>query len=968
MLRAAIYLFVVLFSLLLTACGGGGSDSSAKTTTPVSKAPIANNDTVSINVNEAADINVLANDSGSTINVDSMTTPTNGTVINNSNTLSYTPNADFIGRDSFSYTIKDSSGLTASAVIEVNVNNVAPTAVNDNFSTNQSASLAIDVAANDSSQGNHQLTVISTSTPASGVINQSNGVMTYQPNLGFVGQDAFVYVIRDTLGDESTATVAITVNNVEPVAVNDAVNSPQNEPLTITPLSNDTDALGDELSITGISTVSNGSATLDGDTITYTPNDGFAGSDSLTYTIVDNFGATSEATITLDIVNQSPVANDDSVKVFKNNNIVIDVLSNDEDVKGDTLALQSVSTPLKGSAAIVEGKITYVPETDFTGDVVFGYTLVDSFNASASGVITVTVNNGITVKGKLIDFEKLGTTVTLNVGEQQFSGVTDSNGEFAIVIDDTDKTSTVIAHTENVTDGYAMYAYLGDVARYLTQMDVNFTIAAQNLSNITTAEYSFLNFIQKKEAKGFPIKKAIQLDEARSLVNTDVLLELAISINLINISNGIELPNEYTSINHFLQTPYAVQKQLSFWREQQPTEYYSAYSALFENNELTSPPDSLIEGDNLLIMPSYSDGAHFYSRLLALNSDNTGFYRSLSNAFVWQKNLGSTLLTYTNPNNTTYRRYYCGSKGNVKTNFASSTVRIKRLRLAINNEIFIQQHNGQFYDTNCFEGQEHKIEYNTLRKSRPLALSLNAGRYHFESIRAGLSHSKNEYDLFPGTFDLAEDGSFIETISESFSLTPRVGTWKINTEGHLQLNYDDGIVVYFNNLAHFSSYEYASYYIMQNERILKYSTTYIVPEQNFNWTKREGNLNYGRLPFNNSDIMSGFGFVMNADNTGIQQYIEPDSFSSSTFIYTWNLLNNRYHFKYYADLDDYQHKYFCDTADSNCVLWRQREIDIIAKVGDQYIIKMYQEYDTPWDSKVEFYRGGYIGLFDFTEL
>jgi hypothetical protein len=74
------------------------------------------------------DIDVLTNDSdvdNDTLSVDSVTQPTNGTAsINLNGTIRYTPNADFNGSDSFDYTISDGNGGTATATVNITVNEV----------------------------------------------------------------------------------------------------------------------------------------------------------------------------------------------------------------------------------------------------------------------------------------------------------------------------------------------------------------------------------------------------------------------------------------------------------------------------------------------------------------------------------------------------------------------------------------------------------------------------------------------------------------------------------------------------------------------------------------------------------------------------------------------------------------------------------------------------------------------------
>ncbi|MEO1281251.1 MAG: Ig-like domain-containing protein, partial [Pseudomonadota bacterium] len=100
-----------------TSTGGGNQD------------PIAVNDTATTDENIAVSINVLGNDSdpdGGTPQIDTFGQGSNGSVTQVGNQLVYTPNTNFDGPDSFTYTISDGQGGTASATVDVQVNDVPP--------------------------------------------------------------------------------------------------------------------------------------------------------------------------------------------------------------------------------------------------------------------------------------------------------------------------------------------------------------------------------------------------------------------------------------------------------------------------------------------------------------------------------------------------------------------------------------------------------------------------------------------------------------------------------------------------------------------------------------------------------------------------------------------------------------------------------------------------------------------------
>ncbi|WP_287557241.1 tandem-95 repeat protein [Pseudodesulfovibrio sp.] len=171
-------------------------------------------------------IDVLANDSDVDAN-DTLTilgTPTalHGTVtVNADGTITYTPNANYNGADTITYTITDSQGGTASATAKLYVNaiNDAPDVQNETgLATDEDTPLVIDVLANDSDVEGDTLSILGTPTAENGTVTvNADGTITYTPNANYNGTDTVTYTVSDGQGGTATGTAAITVN-----AVNDA--------------------------------------------------------------------------------------------------------------------------------------------------------------------------------------------------------------------------------------------------------------------------------------------------------------------------------------------------------------------------------------------------------------------------------------------------------------------------------------------------------------------------------------------------------------------------------------------------------------------------------------------------------------------------------------------------------------------------------------------------------------------------
>jgi len=92
---------------------------------------------------------VLANDTGTELSITQASPPANGSAVISGGAITYTPSAGFAGTDSFSYTIRDSFGQSASATVTVTVNPPGLNAVNDAASTAAGTPVTINVLAND---------------------------------------------------------------------------------------------------------------------------------------------------------------------------------------------------------------------------------------------------------------------------------------------------------------------------------------------------------------------------------------------------------------------------------------------------------------------------------------------------------------------------------------------------------------------------------------------------------------------------------------------------------------------------------------------------------------------------------------------------------------------------------------------------------------------------------------------------
>ncbi|MFK7876369.1 MAG: Ig-like domain-containing protein, partial [Paracoccaceae bacterium] len=303
-----------------------------------------------------------------------------------------------------SYTITDGNGGSASAVLSLTVDgqNDAPIAADDTVNAQEDAAgFVIDVLANDSDVDNADTKeVVSLNTlGTAGTAVLVDGEVRYTPAADFNGQDTFEYTMRDAEGAESTATVRVNVAavNDDPIANDDGgFTTGFNTARSFAPadlLANDEDGdpeLNQTLTVVQVSSIAGGVAALQGDgTISFTPTDGFSGLASFRYTISDGAGGIDQGVVSLTVGgNTAPTAAAVFADTQEDTSVVVDLASAVNDVDGDDLTI-SFDQPTNGTFAEIDGVFTYTPNDDFNGVDTFSYTVADGNGGSATSTIEV---------------------------------------------------------------------------------------------------------------------------------------------------------------------------------------------------------------------------------------------------------------------------------------------------------------------------------------------------------------------------------------------------------------------------------------------------------------------------------------------------------------------------------------------------------------------------------------------------
>ncbi len=459
-------------------------------------------------------------------------------------TLLYSPEASFVGDDTFTYTITDTGGLTATATVTVDVAPaVLPRARRDTGSGAENTSVAVSVLDNDTANAGATFVLKSFSAGAHGTVSRQSSdvtsagfnILVYTPSdANFYGTDTFTYVINDSslVGPDSTGTVAITITDVNdsPILADDSAVTSEDTAVAIAIsilLSNDSPGAGETtntpvqtLTLKSVSplTAGGGSVAIVGSDVVYTPADDFNGQFLFSYTAEDNgspvLEGTATVTVSVSAVNDSPLANGDFVNGTEDTLLVIpagntsivdgNVLFNDSpgggaDEAGQTLTVTGVSSPSArgGVVSLVGSNINYTPASNFNGTDTFTYSISDGQGGTATGTVTVNVaavnDLPIAVADSATGFKDIPLVIQVSalLGNDSPGGGTDEAGQTLSIAAVTATASTngqVVLNTNGTITYVPNTGFTGSASFEYTLRDSG-GATSQGTVNVTVQEF-----------------------------------------------------------------------------------------------------------------------------------------------------------------------------------------------------------------------------------------------------------------------------------------------------------------------------------------------------------------------------------------------------------------------------------------------------------------------------------------------
>ncbi|MFW9727718.1 tandem-95 repeat protein, partial [Vibrio parahaemolyticus] len=446
-------------------------------------------------------IKVLGNDTfegkDKVVSLDAENGPKNGTVIvNNDGTVTYTPDDNYVGKDTFTYVVT-SGGVSESTTVEVNVTpvNDAPVAKDDIATTQEDTAVTIDVLPNDSDVDGDKLSIRSATVPeAQGKVEIVDGKLVFTPAENFNGHAEITYTVTDgQLTDEAKVTVTVNPVNDAPTIKVDAVESitedgVNTDTVVATLTVRDTDTPEDQLTVS-LENNSNGYFVLVGNDVKLTQ----AGVDAVNNDELNLKDLTISASVS-DGVN--PTANDsDSLVVNRVNdaptveNAIADqVLSEDFDAytidlnevfKDSDSSLEfSVSGNNSIQISIVNGIATITPTADWNGSETLTFTATDPSGESVSQTVNFTVAPVADIVADKATVVEDTSTVIKVLGNDTFEG---TDKVVSLDAENGPKNGTVIVNNDGTV------TYTPD-DNYVGEDTFTYIVTSGGVSESTTVE------------------------------------------------------------------------------------------------------------------------------------------------------------------------------------------------------------------------------------------------------------------------------------------------------------------------------------------------------------------------------------------------------------------------------------------------------------------------------------------------
>ncbi len=371
-----------------------------------------------------------------------VTSPAHGTIRGTAPNLTYMPALNFNGTDSFTFKVNDGQLDSPPATVSVTITPMNDPPAANSQAVNTAEDTAVPIPLTGTDVDGDPLAYAVVTGPAHGTLSGTAPNLTYTPALNYNGPDSFTFKVNDGQVDSTPATVALTITPVNdpPVANSQAVSTAEETAVPVTLTGTDVEGAAPTFAV--VTGPSHGTLSGTAPNLSYMPALNYNGPDSFTFKVNDGQVDSAPATVALTInsVNDPPVANDQTVTTVQD--LSLNITLSATDVDGDVIAYQVVSAAAHGTLSGTAPNLTYAPALNYKGPDSFTFKandgLVDS--ALATVAITVTAVNhppqaqpqsvstaedtalGITLTGSDVDGDPLTFSVVTSPAHGTLSG------------------------------------------------------------------------------------------------------------------------------------------------------------------------------------------------------------------------------------------------------------------------------------------------------------------------------------------------------------------------------------------------------------------------------------------------------------------------------------------------------------------------------------------------------------------
>ncbi len=388
----------------------------------INNPPVARPDSVTVQEDVPAPITLRSSDrDGDELSYYVISGPSHGKLQGAGPQMTYTPESNYSGPDSFTFLVNDGAVDSNSATVAVTVQPVNdPPVANQQFVTTKvNKSVPVALGGNDAEGDALQFAI--DSQPARGTLAlgpnfETSGKLVYTPTMDFTGTDSFTFKLRDGATNSAAATVSINVTaNRPPVADLQTMTTAEDTPTAVNLVGSDPDA--DTLAYSVVTGPSHGSLSGIAPNLTYTPNKNFNGQDNFTFKINDGTADSSLGTVTITVtaVNDPPIATNEMITALEDTPAPVVLTAMDPD--GSPLTYSIIKGPEHGALSGAEPNLTYTPSPNYNGPDGFTFKAsdgtADSMPASMS-IMVAPVDDPPTANGDNVTVkEDASSSITL---------------------------------------------------------------------------------------------------------------------------------------------------------------------------------------------------------------------------------------------------------------------------------------------------------------------------------------------------------------------------------------------------------------------------------------------------------------------------------------------------------------------------------------------------------------------------